>query len=59
MLAGLRRASFDGFANGTDERVYVRGDQTANYGAIMKVMGVLSKAGFSKIGLITAQDEVR
>ena len=27
--------------------------------AIMKVMGVLSQAGFSKIGLITAQDEVR
>jgi len=46
-------------ANGTDERVYVRGDQTANYGAVMKVMGVLSAAGFSKIGLITAQDEVK
>ena len=46
-------------ANGTDERIYVRGDQTANYGAVMKVMGVLSAGGFSKIGLITAQDEVK
>jgi biopolymer transport protein TolR len=46
-------------ANGTEERIYVRGDQTANYGAVMKVMGVLSAAGFSRIGLITAQDEVR
>ena len=46
-------------ANGTDERIYVRGDQTANYGAVMKVMGVLSASGFSKIGLITAQDEVK
>jgi len=46
-------------ANGTDERIYVRGDQTANYGAVMKVMGVLSSGGFSKIGLITAQDEVK
>jgi len=42
-----------------DERIYVRGDQTANYGAVMKVMGVLSSAGFSKIGLITAQDQVK
>jgi biopolymer transport protein TolR len=46
-------------ANGTDERIYVRGDQTANYGAVMKVMGVLSAGGFSKIGLITAQDQVK
>jgi len=37
----------------------VRGDQTANYGAVMKVMGVLSAGGFSKIGLITAQDQVK
>ena len=44
---------------GNDERIYVRGDQTANYGAVMKIMGVLSAAGFSKIGLITAQDEVK
>ena len=44
---------------GAEERIYVRGDQTANYGAVMKVMGVLSAAGFSKIGLITAQDEVK
>jgi biopolymer transport protein TolR len=46
-------------AAGTDERIYVRGDQTANYGAVMKVMGVLSAGGFSKIGLITAQDQVK
>ena len=46
-------------ANGTDERIYVRGDQTANYGAVMKVMGTLSAGGFSKIGLITAQDTVK
>ncbi|MEO8758197.1 MAG: protein TolR [Devosia sp.] len=42
-----------------DQRIYVRGDQTANYGAVMKVMGALSAAGFSKIGLITAQDQVK
>lgn len=41
--------------NGTEDRIYVRGDLTANYGAVMKVMGALSGAGFSKIGLITEQ----
>ena len=45
--------------NGTEERIYVRGDQSANYGAVMKVMGMLSAAGYTKIGLITAQDQVR
>jgi len=45
--------------NGTEDRIYVRGDQTANYGAVMKVMGVLSAAGYSKIGLITAPDQVK
>ena len=40
---------------GTDERLYVRGDSTAQYGMIMQVMGALSAAGFEKIGLITEQ----
>lgn len=38
-----------------DSRIYVRGDATANYGAVMRVMGLLSGAGYSKIGLITEQ----
>ena len=38
---------------GTDERIYVRGDATAAYGAIMEVMGALSAAGYGEIGLIT------
>ena len=46
-------------ANGTEDRVYVRGDLAANYGAVMQVMGALSGAGFSKIGLITEQAEDR
>jgi biopolymer transport protein TolR len=46
-------------ANGTDERIYVRGDTTANYGAVMKVMGVLSGAGYAKIGLITEQAQAK
>jgi len=42
--------------NGTEDRIYVRGDTTANYGAVMEVMGVLSGAGYSRIGLITDQE---
>jgi len=45
--------------NGTDDRVYLRGDTAANYGAVMKVMGVLSKAGYAKIGLITDQAQAQ
>jgi biopolymer transport protein TolR len=46
---------------GTDDRVYLRGDTSANYGAVMQVMGVLSQAGYAKIGLITdqAQDQAQ
>lgn len=41
----------------TQQRVLVRGDQAADYGTVMKVMGVLSAAGYSKIGLITEQQQ--
>ena len=43
---------------GTDERIYVRGDATAAYGAIMEVMGALSAAGYGEIGLITERQSV-
>ena len=35
----------------------MRGDLAANYGAVMQVMGALSGAGYSKIGLITEQQQ--
>ena len=40
-----------------DQRIYLRGDAKAGYGVVMRVMGVLSKAGYSKIGLITDQQQ--
>jgi biopolymer transport protein TolR len=46
-------------AEGTDQRIYVRGDMQANYGSVMKVMGALSGAGYSRIGLITEQERVQ
>src|SRR5690606_21184639 len=39
--------------NGTEDRIFLRGDTAANYGSVMRVMGLLSGAGFTKIGLIT------
>jgi biopolymer transport protein TolR len=42
-------------AESTEDRIYVRGDATANYGAVMQVMGRLSGAGYGRIGLITEQ----
>jgi biopolymer transport protein TolR len=39
--------------NGAEDRIFLRGDTSANYGAVMRVMGLLSAGGFSKIGLIT------
>lgn len=43
--------------NGTEERIYVRGDASADYGTVMKVMGTLSSAGYSRIGLITQTEQ--
>ncbi len=39
--------------NGYDQRIFVRGDQTVGYGKVMEVMGMLSAAGFTHIGLVT------
>lgn len=55
LLADLVAAVNEQAVNGTEDRVYVRGDLAANYGAVMQVMGALSGAGYSKIGLITEQ----
>lgn len=43
--------------NGTEDRIYVRGDTNSNYGSVMRVMGVLSNAGYARIGLITEQEQ--
>ncbi|MGV8831324.1 MAG: protein TolR [Devosia sp.] len=43
-------------ANGAEDRIFLRGDTTADYGSVMRVMGILSAAGFTKIGLITERE---
>lgn len=42
---------------GYEERIYVRGDRTADYGAVMKVMARISSAGFGNLGLVTLQEQ--
>ena len=39
--------------NGYEERIYVRADAAVEYGQVMKVMGRISSAGFSRVGLVT------
>ncbi len=39
--------------NGYDQRIFVRGDKAVDYGRVMEVMGMLSAAGFTHIGLVT------
>ena len=39
--------------NRLDTKIYVRGDEVINYGRVMKVLGELSGAGFSKVALVT------
>jgi biopolymer transport protein TolR len=38
---------------GYDQRIFVRGDRSVDYGNVMKVMGVLNRAGFRRIALVT------
>ena len=38
---------------GTEERIYVRGDKKVDYGTVMKVMGRLQVAGYRKVALVT------
>ena len=54
LLSSVAAAAGDA---GTQQRLYIRGDATADYGLIMQVMGDLSQAGYARIGLITQQRE--
>ena len=51
------KAIADARGHGGDERIYVRGDKTVDYGTVMKVMGRLSAAGFRKVALVTEVEQ--
>ena len=42
---------------GYEERIYVRGDKMTNYGIVMQVMARIQAAGYTKIGLVTLQEQ--
>jgi len=42
---------------GYNERIFVKGDRTADYGTVMKVMARISSAGFKNLGLVTEQEQ--
>jgi biopolymer transport protein TolR len=42
--------------DGLNDRIFVRGDQNADYGTIMRVMGRLNSAGYRRIGLVTVEE---
>ena len=51
-LNGLAPLLMEISKNNQDVRIFVRGDESINYGTVMEVMGTLNRAGFSKVALI-------
>ncbi len=43
--------------NGSEERIYVRGDRKVDYGTVMRVMGRLSAAGYRRVALVTEVEQ--
>jgi biopolymer transport protein TolR len=40
-----------------EERIFVRADKAVEYGTVMKVMGRLSEAGFTRVALVTELEQ--
>src|SRR5471030_1799556 len=40
-----------------DQRVFIRGDKTINYGRMMQVMGIVIDSGFRQLGLLGEQGD--
>jgi biopolymer transport protein TolR len=51
------KAIADARGGGGDERIYVRGDRSVDYGTVMKIMGRLSAAGFRRVALVTEVEQ--
>jgi biopolymer transport protein TolR len=39
--------------NGAEEQIFIRGDKGIDYGSVMRVMGRVKAAGFTKVSLVT------
>lgn len=40
-----------------DRRIYIRADETLDYGLVMRVIGMVNGAGFNKVALISEQSK--
>ncbi len=49
LTAKLQELAKDGY----DERIYVRGSKTVNYGRVAEVMSLVTAAGYKKVALVT------
>ena len=41
---------------GTEERVFVRGDKRVDYGRVAQVMSIVTGGGFKRVALVTEPD---
>lgn len=53
LVGKLQAAAKAGF----DERIYVRGAKTVNYGRVAEVMSLITSAGYKKVALVTEQEK--
>jgi len=58
-LVDKLKAIGDARGSGFDERIYVRGDRSVDYGTVMRVMGRISGAGFHRVALVTEVEQGR
>ena len=42
--------------SGYDEQIFIRGDKGIDYGTVMRVMGRVKSAGFTKVSLVTESE---
>jgi biopolymer transport protein TolR len=42
--------------SGYEEQIFVRGDKGIDYGTVMRVMGRIKSAGFTKVSLVTESE---
>ena len=52
-MNGLTAKLQDLAKQGYDERIYVRGSKTVNYGRVAEVMSIITAAGYKKVALVT------
>ena len=43
--------------NPIEDRIFLRGDTNANYGGVLRIMGLLSAGGFAKMSLLTQPEQ--